>query len=183
MAQAIEVGHRLETVKGHAKSSAPLAEAARRRVIFVNRFFHPDLSATSQLLTDLVRELPHEDFELHVVCSRQLYANSRTLLPTHEVIDGVHVHRVWSMRFGRDRLLGRGLDYLSFFICSAAELAGCARRRDVIVAMTDPPLIGVCAAVIARRRGAVLINWLQICFPRLQQRWALCSCRSQLLER
>jgi colanic acid biosynthesis glycosyl transferase WcaI len=144
-------------------ASAP--GAPRRRVIFVNRYFFPDLSATSQMLTDLVRELGQQCFELHVICSRQLYDDANARLPARDHYADARLHRCWSARFGRDRLPGRALDYASFLVSSTLALLRLARRGDIIVAMTDPPLISVCAAVAARVRGARLVNWLQDVFP------------------
>ena len=45
------------------------------KIIFINRFFFPDHSATSQMLTDLAFELADEldNLEIHIVTSRQQY--------------------------------------------------------------------------------------------------------------
>ena len=53
------------------------------RVIFVNRYFWPDQSATSRLLSDLAFELA-EDFEIHVVTSRQLIDDASAALAAYE---------------------------------------------------------------------------------------------------
>jgi hypothetical protein len=86
------------------------------RLIFINRFFHPDHSATSQLVSDLASHLAQSGRDVHVITSRQIYDNPRASLPVTEIAQGVHVHRVFSTRFGRFNLLGRGIDYLSFYV-------------------------------------------------------------------
>lgn len=43
------------------------------KLIFLNRYFFPDYSATSQMLTDLAFHLAEVGHEVHVICSRQLY--------------------------------------------------------------------------------------------------------------
>ncbi len=141
------------------------ALTAQRRLIFINRYFSPDLSATSQMLTDLVRSLGTDRFELYVICSGQLYGDPRARLAARERFGGATIRRCWTARFGRDRLSGRALDYLTFFVSSTLAALRLARRGDVVVAMTDPPLISVAAAVVTRLRGARLINWLQDIFP------------------
>lgn len=146
------------------KTRAPDAAPRVRRLIFINRYFHPDLSATSQLLTELAGGLGNE-FELHVICSRQLYGDAGARLTHRGRYREAQVHRCWSLRFGRDRLLGRAADYLSFALSATMRLSRLARRGDLVVAMTDPPMMSVCAALVAKRRGAVLINWLQDLFP------------------
>ena len=149
-----------------AQAAAQIAaDRLRRRLIFVNRFFHPDVSATSQMLSDLVAGLGSERFERHVVCSRQLYQDAGARLAPEENWNAVAVHRCWSTRFGRARIFGRALDYLTFYLSATVEMLRRSRRGDVLVAMTDPPLISVCAALVARLKGLVLINWLQDVFP------------------
>ena len=64
------------------------------RVIFINRFFHPDHSATSQLVSDLASHLAQAGREVHVITSRQIYDNPKASLPVTEIVQGVHVHRV-----------------------------------------------------------------------------------------
>jgi glycosyltransferase involved in cell wall biosynthesis len=45
-----------------------------------------------------------------------------------------------------------------------------ARTGDIVVAMTDPPLISLVAAAVAWCKGARLINWLQDIFPEVASR-------------
>lgn len=136
-----------------------------RRVVFVNRFYDPDESATSQLLTDLARAAASAGYDTHVVCSRQLYGNARARLPARECPAGVHVHRVATTRFGRHSLPGRILDYASFYLAAAWTLFWILRRDAVLVIETDPPLMAVIGAPLASLRRAELINWQQDVFP------------------
>src|SRR5215470_13534213 len=135
------------------------------RLIFVNRFFAPDHSATSQILSDLAFDLANAGREVHVVTSTQLYDNAKAALPVSEIINGVHVHRVPSTGFGRNRLLGRSVDYASFYRSMWQCLVALARPGDIIVAKTDPPLTSIIAMTAARRNGARLVNWLQDIYP------------------
>lgn len=151
-------------------SSLPRHQCAGMRVTFVNRYYYPDISATSQMLYDLTRRLAREGIEVSVVCSRQRYDDPHANLPKYEIIEGVHVHRVRSTRFGRGGLVGRGCDYASFYPSAAFKLLEVVKTGDVVVAKTDPPLISVVAAAVAQWRGAKLINWLQDVFPEVASR-------------
>lgn len=136
-----------------------------RRIVFVNRYFFPDHSATSQLLSDLAFHLAALGTAVTVVTSAQAYDDPGRRLPRRETVRGVQVRRVWTTRFGRANLAGRALDYLTFYASAAWTLLRLLRRGDVVVAKTDPPLISVVAAAAARLRGAVLVNWIQDLFP------------------
>jgi colanic acid biosynthesis glycosyl transferase WcaI len=146
-------------------SGARTAPAPGARVVFVNRYFFPDQSATSRMLSDLAFRLAERGICVAVVTSRQLYENPRAALPPREVINGVTVYRVATATRGRSRLLGRALDYVSFHAAAGVELLKILARGDVVVAKTDPPLISSVVALAATLRGAVLVNWLQDLFP------------------
>jgi colanic acid biosynthesis glycosyl transferase WcaI len=142
-----------------------LKDKAKKKVIFVNRFFYPDHSATSQILSDLAFHLAGEGWHVNVVTSRQQYDNPVALLPEKESVHGVTVHRINTTKFGRNALLGRALDYLSFYLAAACKLIEISDRNAIIVAKTDPPLISIVCMIVARLRGAILVNWLQDVFP------------------
>lgn len=135
------------------------------KTIFVNRFFYPDHSATSQLLTDLAIALAADGREIHIVTGRQAYDDPYAALPSQETFQDIHIHRVWATRFGRDRLMGRAVDYLTFYLSATLRLFLLTKPNDTIVAKTDPPVISVPCAWVATLRRARLVNWLQDLFP------------------
>ena len=135
------------------------------KIVFVNRFYAPDHSATSQMLTDLAVALAAGGDEVEIVTSRLRYDDAAASLAPREVIDGVDVHRVRTSSFGRGNLVGRALDYASFYIAASVKLFGLVRAGDIVIAKTDPPLVSVVAGWVARLRGARHVNWLQDLFP------------------
>ena len=136
-----------------------------RRLIFINRFFAPDHSATSQILSDLAFDLAGAGREVHLVTSQQIYDDPKAALPERETINGVDVHRVASTGFGRTALIGRSIDYVSFYRSVRRCLDELVRPGDIVIAKTDPPLMSVVARPVARRVGARLVNWLQDIYP------------------
>ena len=135
------------------------------KIVFVNRYFSPDESATSRMLSDLAFRLADRGLSVSVVTSRQLYENPKAALPPRESIRGVSVHRVATATRGRAQLGGRAVDYASFHVAAGIELLRILSPGDLVVAKTDPPLISVAAARAAAWRGAALVNWLQDLFP------------------
>lgn len=135
------------------------------RLIFVNRFFYPDHSATSQILSDLAFALSENGHDVHVVASRQIYDQPAASLPAEETVNGVRIHRVLTTRYGRVGLSSRAVDYLSFYASVIPHLCQLTRRGDIVIAKTDPPLISIIAAAVARYRSAYLVNWLQDIYP------------------
>ena len=137
-------------------------------IFFVNRYFHPDHSATSQLLTDIAIYLARAN-SVHVITSRQRYDDATARLVPWEIVRGVQVHRVWTSLHGRGSMPGRIVDYFTFYFVAAWRLWRLARKGDVIVAEADPPLISVPAAVVGWLRRAHLVNWLQDLYPEVAQ--------------
>jgi colanic acid biosynthesis glycosyl transferase WcaI len=138
-----------------------------RRLIFINRFFFPDHSATSQILSDLAFHLAGTGRDVHVLTSRQIYDDPRAALPAREIVRGVTVHRIATTQFGRAALPGRSIDYASFYLSAWRSLAAIVQPGDIVVAKTDPPLISILAQAAVRRAGARLVNWLQDLYPEL----------------
>ena len=134
-------------------------------IIFINRFFYPDHSATSQLLSDVAFHLTEKGMDVKIVTSRQLYDDPDVVLASNENINLVSVNRVWTTTFGRNNLLGRALDYISFYISAFFVLMKLVKENDYVVAKTDPPMISIVAKTVCSLRSAKLINWNQDLFP------------------
>lgn len=135
------------------------------KIIFINRYFYPDHSATSQLLTELAFDLAKLGYDIHVLTSRQIYDDSSARLSAYDITNNIHILRIWTSRFGRKNLIGRSIDYLTFYMSCALNLFHVVSRNDLIIAKTDPPLISEVTSVIARLKKAKMINWLQDLFP------------------
>lgn len=135
------------------------------RLFFLNRYFFPDHSATSQILSQLALHLTESGHDVHVITSRQLYDDPVARLPAEETDRGVKIHRLLGTRLGRSGLLSRSVDYFSFYISAWRLLLAVTDRDDILVTMTDPPLLSILGMHIARRRRLRVINWLQDIYP------------------
>jgi glycosyltransferase involved in cell wall biosynthesis len=136
-----------------------------RQIIFVNRFFHPDRSATSQILSDLAFYLAGQGERVRVITSRRLHYDPDLPPAARETLRGVEIHRVATSRFGRYSLPGRAVDYLSFHVTAGIALVTVARRGDIVVAKTDPPMLSVVTWLLAPFRRWRRVNWMQDLYP------------------
>jgi colanic acid biosynthesis glycosyl transferase WcaI len=123
------------------------------RILVVNQYFPPDASASAYLLGELCEDLAC-DHEVCVIAGRPSYnPEAATYHPA-----GVRVIRLGSTSFARVGIAGRLANYLTFTALAAARscLVG---RPDVIVTMTDPPVVGLIGVLAAarHRRPFVLI--------------------------
>jgi len=115
------------------------------------------------MASDLAFHLASRGWEVEAIASRQRYDDADAQLPRHEAARGVTITRIATTRFGRSFLPGRAVDYLTFYLNAWRAIR--ARRDAVVIAMTDPPLLSVIAALASRR----VVNWVQDLFPEVAE--------------
>ncbi len=134
-------------------------------MVFINRYYFPDQSATSRVLTALAVELASRGYPVTVLTSDQQYEDPAARLAGQEQCDGVTVRRLKTSRFGRQHLPGRAVDYLAFIVGANWWLLRGLQRGDIVVCKTDPPMLSAFLWPVLKLRRAVLVNWLQDLFP------------------
>jgi len=144
-------------------------ESGGMRLLFINRYFYPDISATSQLLTELAEDLDAKGDRVTVITGKTAYFGEEARFPDHEMHRGIRIVRVGFTRFGRSHTLGRLADYLSFWI-SALWAAARMKDQDCLVVLSDPPLLSVLAAMVRFVKPVKTICWLQDVFPEVALR-------------
>ena len=138
------------------------------RILVVNQYFYPDLAATAQLLTELCEDLA-EHHDVTAVVGRPSYdplvAAGKVRGLVHEETHGrVRVMRTWSTAFPRRSMAGRLSNYATYL---ASSMAGALRatRPDVVLTMTDPPVVAAAAMAASRLRGVPYVYVSQDVFP------------------
>jgi glycosyltransferase involved in cell wall biosynthesis len=151
-----------------SNGGAPAATAdggrgdGRCRLLVLNQYYWPGVEATAHLLSELCEALAAE-FDITVVTAH-LYGHEE--LPSDEVRNGVRIVRVRSTAFERSRLHLRAANYGSYLGDSVlTALRG--RRPDLVLCMTDPPIVGDIGLVVARRFGVPLLVISQDVFPEI----------------
>lgn len=140
------------------------------KVCFFNRSYWPDQAATGQYLTELAEDLVGRyGSEVTVVAGRPLHASraeagSRWRPVGRETHRGVDIRRANGTRLRPSRFAARASNYVSYFAAAAAASLGVG-RQDVVVSLTDPPIIGLAALWTARRTGARFVFLCEDVFP------------------
>jgi glycosyltransferase involved in cell wall biosynthesis len=140
------------------------------KICFFNRSYWPDQAATGQLLAELAEDLVSRyDSEVTVVAGRPLNASraetgSRRNLVTREVYRGVDIRRANGTKLRPGRFVARASNYVSYFAAATAASFGVG-RPDVVVSLTDPPIVGLAALWTARRTGARFVFLCEDIFP------------------
>jgi glycosyltransferase involved in cell wall biosynthesis len=139
-------------------------------IAFFNRSFYPDSSATGQLLTELCEDLVrHHGCRVSVVAGPALMPSAADVpagkgLVSRREHHGIDVFQARGTTFDKRRFAGRAANYLTYFL-SACWAGLRIDRPDVVVALTDPPIIGLAAWLAAKRTRAPLVMSYQDLFP------------------
>lgn len=132
-----------------------------RRLVFLNRFYWPEETATAQLLTDLTSALARS-YQVEVLTAR-----TRPNLPREEIHGGVVVRRLGAGRSTRDDVSGKLIDYLRFLAHVFWHLLWRHRASDTLVALSDPPMLGATVWLATFFRKGAVIHWVQDVYPEI----------------
>ncbi|HXF05765.1 MAG TPA: glycosyltransferase family 4 protein [Blastocatellia bacterium] len=122
------------------------------RILVLNQYFPPDTAATAMMAARIVQHLARRH-RVTVIAGRPSYNPTDRhglYLWRREHLGSVTVLRVGSTACSRYRMRNRLANYLSYLVL--AFLRALWVKADVIIAMTDPPIIGLVAALVARFR-------------------------------
>lgn len=128
----------------------------------LNQYYWPGVEATAHLLTELCEGLAAQ-YDVTVVTGR---LRGREDEPSREERNGVTVIRVPSTVYDRASLALRAANYISYLGLGVVRALGLV-RPDVVLCMTDPPVIGDIALVVARRFRAPLVVVSEDVFPEI----------------
>jgi len=135
-------------------------------VYLVNRYFWPDESATSLLLTDLAKDLQTAGHEVQVFTSRQLYNRPQAQLPRHQIWLGIQIHRLQTSCFGRRHFCGRLFDIITFHL-ALRYAHNISRKPDAWFVMTDPPLLVNTVLKLRHNLGGRVVHHVDDVYPDL----------------
>jgi colanic acid biosynthesis glycosyl transferase WcaI len=137
----------------------------RPRLLVLNQYYWPGVEATAHLLTDLCEGLA-DTFDVRVVTG---------VLHEHEddprflTRNGVEISRVHSTSYDRTGLVARASNYFTY-LGTALGKSLVDEPPDIVLCMTDPPMVGAIGLGVARRFRVPLVVVCQDVFPETAQR-------------
>lgn len=135
------------------------------RILLINQYYPPDTSATAKMARAVVEALA-ERHQVTVLAGRPSYDPTvyHPLYLTRVERNGpVCIRRVGSTAFPRHRMRRRVSNYLSYL--SLALPAALATPADLIMTMTDPPVVGLLGAWVARQRRLPFVYNIRDLYP------------------
>lgn len=141
-----------------------MTDRARPKILVLNQYYWPGIEATAQLLAQLCEALA-DDYDVTVVTGH-LRGHD---LPAEEVRNGVRIVRTRSTAYDRTQLHRRAANYASY-LGDAVRTALRGERPDLVLCMTDPPVVGDVGLTVARKFDVPLLVISQDVFPEIAER-------------
>jgi glycosyltransferase involved in cell wall biosynthesis len=134
-------------------------------VLVLNEYFPPDTAATAKLALEFLEPLARHH-RVTVLCGRPSYDPTERhpyYLWRREVRGNLTIERVGSTAFPRFHMRRRVSNYLTYLALGIPRAL--AIRCDVILAMTDPPVMGIAASYVARLTGRPFVYNIRDLYP------------------
>jgi glycosyltransferase involved in cell wall biosynthesis len=142
------------------------------KLVFFNRSFWPDITATGQLLTELCEDLVR-DYRccVTVITGRPLLVKEGNYsdkfgirLIRKENFKGIEILRVRNTTFSHNSFLGRISNYLTYFILSFIASSK-LEKIDLVITLTDPPIVGLLGLSVSLRFNIPFVISVRDIFP------------------
>jgi glycosyltransferase involved in cell wall biosynthesis len=132
------------------------------KITFIDRYFYPDLQATSCILTDLASYLVKKH-KITVISGYPSNFSEKIIKQKfffgREIYKDIENIRIWNPEFPRKYVILRWTNYIYFIIC-AFLIASFLPKQDLTVVMTSPPLANISAYLLKKIKK---IPYLYIC--------------------
>lgn len=128
-------------------------------------YFWPDRASTGRLMADLVAAIKAAQpaWEIEVLTGSRAYRGDAGSLPRRATWNGVQIHRVRTLRRGDDPLWRRAVSDIVFSLQAGWRLL--RSPGDVVLVVSNPPLLPAVAALAAGLRGARTVYLIHDLYP------------------
>lgn len=132
------------------------------KILIINQYFYPDQTALSQIITDLTNGLSERAISFEIICSKfsQVQLNEKN----HLINMNIRVSAVGGTHFGKSMVIGRMIDYLSFYFFAILS-AWKTKKVDVVMTTTAPPLIGLLGVLVKKLQKCKFVYNVQDLYP------------------
>jgi glycosyltransferase involved in cell wall biosynthesis len=134
------------------------------KILVVNQFFYPDVSAVAQQLTDLCEDLVAAGDQVTVISGRGQYQPGAPPLAARQDYRGIHIQRVATPNLGKRNVFTRLADLLVFYAAAFWALVR-APRPDVIYVISTPPLVCLPALAVGWLRRIPVVYGIHDLYP------------------
>lgn len=134
------------------------------RLTVLSEYFHPESSATSQLLTKLATSLTDRFDVMSITALPNYHPDDRELeVPRYGEYEGVEIVRVRSTRFDKDELPKRLVNWFTYTLATMSRLL--RTPTDVVLVVSNPPTLPAAAWIRKKLRSTPYVYLIHDLYP------------------
>jgi glycosyltransferase involved in cell wall biosynthesis len=141
-------------------------QSNKQRIWIVSELYYPELTSTGYFVTGIAEGLA-QSYSVSVLCGQPSYWKRGVRAPVREMLNDVQVRRCWATTLNKNRLAFKILNSitLSFSLFWAALFH--FKRQDIVVAVTNPPMLPYVMVLACRFKGARLVLLIHDVYPEI----------------
>lgn len=147
----------------------------------VSELYYPELTSTGYFLTGIAEGLAGE-YDVSVLCGQPSYWARGVRASSRETRNNVNVQRCSATTFDKNKLLGKIVNLITISLSIFAAALIRFRRGDIVIVVTNPPLLPYLAALACQVKGARVILLVHDVYPEIFARLGIFSQHSILLR-
>jgi glycosyltransferase involved in cell wall biosynthesis len=136
----------------------------KKRLWIISELFYPETTSTGYFLTEIGLGLS-ETHDVRVLCGQPSYSERGMKAAAHETWRGMDIRRVLSTNFDKDRLVLRIINALTFAVSCMINAFVHIKRGDVVLVVTNPPIVYPLIILICRIKGARSLLLIHDVYP------------------
>ena len=149
------------------KDERPKGDPAE--LVILNQYYFPDVASTGHLLHELATETAKTGRPVSVLTCFPSYGPPESWVPcaSDEVVHGVHVRRMRTTRYSKDRIAGRLSNAFTFLVPLLLRQLFSRSRGRVYMYTSNPPFLGIIGGLVSLIRSHRYIVLLHDSYPHL----------------
>lgn len=136
-----------------------------RKLTIINQQYAPETASTGQIFQTIAEHMQQNGFEVKVVTGKPYYKKHENKILKREVLNDVHVRRLWNTTFPKKLFLGKLLNLITFEISLLFFCIFCIPKNELVLVATAPPMAVVCTAIGRFFRKYRVIMTVQDLYP------------------
>jgi glycosyltransferase involved in cell wall biosynthesis len=146
------------------KMELPRTGPNNQRIWVVSELYSPELTSTGYFITGIAEGLA-DAYEVSVLCGQPSYWARGVRAPTREMLNGVDVQRCWATTLDKNNALFKAINMITISLSVFLAALLRVRRREVVIAVTNPPLLPYLVSLVCRVRRARFVLLVHDLYP------------------
>jgi glycosyltransferase involved in cell wall biosynthesis len=152
-----------------------------QRIWVVSELYYPELTSTGYFLTGIAEGLA-EVYDVSVLSGQPSYWARGERAPAREMRNGVDVQRCWATTLDKNKFLFRIINLITISLSIFMSALFRVRRGDILISVTNPPLLPYLGALACRLKGARFVLLIHDVYPEILTRLGILKPQSIILR-